>query len=384
MSNSAFQPVLLGGIKVRNPIVRSATMEGRFDENHRVSESFLKLYKDLASSGVGVIVAGMLGATPLDHGLKQMINVYTSEGREDLKKLVDVVHAEGGAIVGQISAVGSQIPASNIREGVEIISPSGVKESMLKTESRELTLEEIQRIINDFAQAARNVKEAGADGVQLQCSHGYLLSHFLSPYYNKRTDEYGGSLENRVRIILEIIEKIREAVGPVYPLWVKLNCQDFMDSGNFTFEEAKEVAKMLERAGVNAIEISGGSVSARFNEGVIRLTTRRQANAYFLQYAKEIAEMLHIPVGVVGGFRTPAAIQETLDNTKLQFVSLCRPFIRENNLMKRWLSGDTSNAYCVSCNRCLQYSEQGVYCIFDPARPMSSVPAKVINRRATR
>lgn len=380
MSNSIFQPALIGGIKARNPIVRSATMEGRFDGNHRIADNFISLYRDLASSGVGIIVTGMLEVTPLDHGLDAMMHLYKKEGQDDLKKLVDVVHGEGGKIVVQISAVGSQIPKKYIHEGVRIVSPSGVQESLLKTQSCELTKEEIAQIINDFAKSVKAVKDSGADGAQIQCSHGYLLSHFLSPYYNKRSDEYGGSLENRVRIILEIITKARELVGTVYPIWVKINCQDFMDSGNFTFEEAKKVMPMLERVGVNAIEISGGSVSARFGEGVIRMVTRRQAPTYFLEYAKELAKLANVSVGVVGGFRSIHDIEQTLNETDLEFVAMSRPFIRENKLMSRWLNGDTADAHCISCNRCLQYSDKGVYCIFDPGRPIKNT-GKVINRR---
>lgn len=380
MGSTIFQPILLGGIKARNPIVRSATMEGRFNPDGRISDRFLALYRDLASSGVGVLVTGMVEVSPLDHGLDAMIRIYKEEGREDLKKLVDVVHENDGKIVVQVSAVGSQIPKKYIREGVGIISPSGVQESLLKTESRELTKEEIKQIINDFAKAIKYAKDAGADGVQLQGAHGYLLSHFLSPYYNKRTDEYGGSLENRVRIILEIVAKARELVGPVYPIWIKINCQDFMDSGNFTFDEAKKVFPMLELGGINAIEVSGGNVSTRFNEGAIRMVTRRQTPAYFLEYAKELAKLVNITVGVVGGFRSIKDIENALSNPGIDFVAMCRPFIRENNLMKRWLSGSTENAYCVSCNRCLQYSGKGMFCIFDPARPIQNT-GTVINRR---
>ncbi|MGX8709924.1 MAG: NADH:flavin oxidoreductase [bacterium] len=211
-----------------------------------------------------------------------------------------------------------------------------------------------------FVRGAVRAKKAGFDGVQLHVAHGYLLSRFLTPYYNRRTDEYGGSTKNRARVVLEICRDVREAVGPDYPVLVKINCDDFMEQG-FAFEECKQVCKWLQEVGLSAVEISGGTRLSRPNEGTIRKVTP-DTESYFKQYAAEIAEVLDIPVISVGGHRDISKLTDIVNQTKIQYISLCRPFIREPDLINRWVSGDTTPAKCISCTKCFGAQTQ---CIFN-------------------
>ena len=159
-------------------------------------------------------------------------------------------------------------------------------------ESQALTVDQIHELTDAVAKAAARAKKAGFDGVQFHGAHGYLASKFLSPHFNTRTDAYGGSLENRARFLLECIAAMRQAVGADYPIWVKLNCADFMKDGSLTFEESKQVMAWLADQGVNAIEVSGGNTSSLPRKGPIRAIRRTKEPMYFKAYAAEAAALL--------------------------------------------------------------------------------------------
>ena len=211
--------------------------------------------------------------------------------------------------------------------------------------------EDIRFLQHAFADAALRAKRAGFDGVQIHAAHGYVLSKFLNPYYNRRSDEYGGTIENRARMLLETYAAIRAKVGPEYPVLVKINCSDFMDQG-MTFAESRYVCKRLVELGISAIEVSGGSFSSRPNEGPVRIIKKEQG-PYFKQYAVEIAHEVDVPVILVGGNRDFRSMEEILNQTEIEYFSLSRPLICESDLINRWQSGDMKPARCISCNKCL-------------------------------
>jgi len=211
-----------------------------------------------------------------------------------------------------------------------------------------------------FADAAFRAKQAGFDGVQMHAAHGYLLSKFLTPYYNRREDEYGGSIENRARMVLETYKVIREKVGPVYPILVKINSEDYMEQG-MTFAECKYVCRELDKIGINAIEVSGGSSSSRPNEGSARKISVEQ-EAYYKVYAAEIASEISTPIICVGGHRDFAALSAIINETSIEYIALCRPLIYESDLINRWKSGNRERAKCISCNKC--FRRDGTRCVF--------------------
>lgn len=354
----------IGGLEVANKIVRSATFEGMADEKGEPTPQFLECLGELATGGVGVIITGMMSASTIEPYQHKQIRADRDRFIPALKKIADYVHERNGCVIGQIVIMGSQVSKpEGVSDRRKIISPSGIEELKTKELSVAMTKEEIEQSIRDYAAAAVRIKEAGFDGVQVHGAHGYLASKFLTPYYNTRTDEYGGSLENRARFLVSSMKAIREAVGPTYPVWVKLNCADFMAEPCLTLEESKQVAKWLEEVGVNVIEVSGGNISSIPRQGVIRPIRRTKEPQYFFSYAKEIAEGLSIPVGVVGGSRSLEAMEEGIRGSKLAFVSLSRPLIKEPDLVKRWTQGDTSDATCISCSRC--FNPEGISCVLN-------------------
>lgn len=354
----------IGRLEVANKFVRSATFEGMADDQGQPTQQFLDCLGDLADGGVGVIITGMMSASTIEPYQHKQIRADRDRFIPSLTRIAEYVHKKNGCIIGQLVIMGSQVSKpEGVSERRKIISPSGIEELKTKEVSAAMTIEEIKQSVQDYADAARRVKEAGFDGVQVHGAHGYLASKFLTPYYNRRTDEYGGSLENRARFLLESMRAIREAVGPDYPVWVKLNSADFMEEECFTFEECKIVAKWLEEAGVDVIEMSGGNISSIPRQGVIRPIRRTKEPQYFFAYAKEIADELSIPVGVVGGCRSIDTLEESVAGTKIAFVSLSRPLIKEPDLIRRWKEGDRSDATCISCSRC--FNPEGIFCVLN-------------------
>lgn len=358
-----FDSTRIGGIDVSCRVIRSATFEGMADTDGHPTEQLFDQYGALAEGGTGLIITGMIASSSMEPHQPFQIRLDRDSDRAPLKKLTDFVHTKGGKVMAQIVIMGSSIlwPEGD----GHIISPSGVPELTVgQKESQSLTIAEIQQLIADSAAAARRARQAGFDGVQFHGAHGYLASKFLTPYYNRRTDKFGGTLENRARFLLEAIKAIRQAVGADYPVWVKFNCADFMKEPGLTFEESKQVMAWLAQAGVNAIEVSGGNTSSIPRQGVIRPIRRTKEPMYFSKYAAEAAQLLpDIDIGVVGGFRTVEQIETCLRDTKIAFISLCRPLLRQPDLLKLWKDGSTEPALCISCSRC--FGDKDADCIFN-------------------
>ena len=358
----------IGGIDVRCRLVRSATFEG-MGEHGMPTEKLAEMYETLADGGVGLIITGMMATNKMEPYQHCQIRIDDDSCIAPLAKVVDRVHQHGGKIIAQLVVMGSALLLPEVPEGEErfIFSPSGVTEKVGKwsQESQALTKDQIHELTAAAASAAARAKAAGFDGVQFHGAHGYLASKFLSPHFNTRTDEYGGSLENRARFLLECIGAMRQAVGTAYPIWVKLNCADFMKDGSLTFDESKQVMAWLADAGVQAIEVSGGNTSSLPRKGPIRAIRRTKEPMYFKAYAAEAAAMLKgkVDIGVVGGFRSAADIEDTLKSTDIAFVSMSRPFLRQPDLPNRWKGGDTEPALCISCSRC--FGAEDVDCIFN-------------------
>jgi 2,4-dienoyl-CoA reductase-like NADH-dependent reductase (Old Yellow Enzyme family) len=229
-----------------------------------------------------------------------------------------------------------------------------------------MTTDDIHRVVTAFGQAARRAKKAGFDGVQIHAAHGYLLSQFLSPAINQRTDEYGGSVENRVRIVLEVLRTIRQVVGRNYPILIKINSEDFLNNG-LTVEDFLEAGAMLENAGVDAIEVSGGTFfSGRLIPSRKEITFDRD-QAYFRKASRSLKKMSKVPVILVGGIRSYLLAERLVDEGVMDYIAMCRPFIREPMLIARWQSGDLRKATCISCNGCFgpARSGRGILCVQD-------------------
>ena len=355
---SLFDETQLSGIKLKNRFVRSATYDGFADERGHMTEELFHVYVNLAKGGVGTIITGMAYISDLEGPLTGQMGIYDNSFIEEFKKLTDMVHRYDAKIVLQIACLGSQ---SSKADGTIVWGPSAVEDLFYKTAPKEMTVKDILFVQKAFAESSLRAKKAGFDGVQLHMAHGYLLSKFLTPYYNRRNDQYGGGIENRARMSFDTYEAIRDKVGSDYPVLIKINSEDFMDHG-MDFTECKYVCRKLDQLGVSAIEISGGSPSSRSNEGAARTVSVEQ-ESYFKTYAAEIAKDVTIPVILVGGNRNFNRLVEIINQTSIEYVSLCRPLICESSLISRWQDGDLEPSKCISCNKC--FRRGGTRCVFN-------------------
>lgn len=353
---SLFDKTELAGMKLKNRFIRSATYDGVADEKGHMTKKLYDIYEDLAKGGVGTIITGLTFVSDLETAYPGQTGIYDDTFINEYQNLTEMVHQYNANIIMQLVWNGSQT-AVDANSGKTVWGPSAVEDVAYKNTPQEMTKEQIIFVQKAFADAADRAKKAGFDGVQIHAAHGYLLSKFWTPYYNRRTDEYGGDIENRARMVLETYKAIRAEVGPDYPVLIKINSEDFIEEG-MTFSDCKYVCSKLADLGIDAIEISGGCGSSRPNEGFSR---NSEQESYFKKYAAEIAQEIKIPVILVGGNREVKGMTEIINNTAIDYVSLCRPLICESNLINRW-EKDTASAKCISCNKC--FSRSGTVCIF--------------------
>lgn len=354
-----FDATKLADMPVKNRLIRSATYEGMADQQGHLTNELFQLYEDLAKGEAGIIITSLAAVSSREKWIPWQLGIDNDTFIEEHKRLTDKVHAYGAKIIMQLAAIGAQTIASNNPER-PMWGPSAVEDIGYGNMPLALEKQDILAFEKDFAEAALRAKQAGFDGVQLHAAHGYLLSKFLTPYYNRRDDQYGGSIENRSRFLVEIFQRIREQVGNEYPILIKINAEDFMENG-MTFEECKYVCQTLKALGLSAVELSGGSRSSRKGEGYSRPDPR--VHSYFFTYADELQREAAVPVIAVGGNRDFNEATKLLNESDIDFFSFARPLIRERNLFSRWKSGDTAPAMCVSCNRCSMFGNN--HCIFN-------------------
>jgi 2,4-dienoyl-CoA reductase-like NADH-dependent reductase (Old Yellow Enzyme family) len=362
-----FEETDINGMTIRNRILRSATWEGMCEHDGRPTERLIKCYIDLVKGGVGLIITGY-AFVRLDgkHNSGQM-GIHTDDFADDYKKMTNAVHEAGGKIAVQLVHAGGQ--ANTAIAGRQPLAPSAIKVAQFPEVPGELTKDEISKIITAFGEAARRAKAWGFDAVQLHGAHGFLINEFLSPLTNRRTDEYGGSIENRGRFVLEVYRKVRKTVGDDYPVLIKLNAADHTDGG-LEIDDACFTAKKLAEEGINAIEVSAGT-SASGEKSPVRTKINKSENeAYNLKLACRIKEAASCPVIVVGGFRSYRVAEKAISKYGMDYNSMARPLIREPGLVNRWLLGDRKRATCISCNKCFipGREEGGIYCVIEKRR----------------
>ena len=357
-----FDETSIGTLTLANRFVRSATWEGMAGEDGAPSQKFVYLMVRLAEGGVGLIITGHAYVSPEGRAGPWQLGIHRDDFIPDLQELTNAVHDAGGKIVIQIAHAGCH--ANSELSGEEAIGPS-VREGEKGPLCREISTEEIQRVVQSFGEAARRAFQAGFDGVQIHAAHGYLLSQFLSPFYNKRSDRYGGSLENRMRIVLDVFQKIREEAGLQFPILIKLNSEDFVEGG-LTMDEMLQAAALLEKAGINAMELSGGTMYSGKNVAVRRGKLKnKEDEVYYLEAAKRYKANIEVPLMLVGGIRSFDVAENLVNENIADYISLARPLIREPDLINRWKSGDTSRATCQSDNLCFKpgMRGEGIYCV---------------------
>jgi 2,4-dienoyl-CoA reductase-like NADH-dependent reductase (Old Yellow Enzyme family) len=319
-----------------------------------MTQEVLEHYRALAAGGVGMIISGGLPVTPKGLFRRPLKEEVTCRDVriQGISEMPKVVHA-----VGNRCKIVAQLENGFLEKG-----PSDVPSPFRGKRTAPLAVEEIGTIVRCFVDAICWVKEEGFDGVQLHAAHGAVLSRFLSSHTNRRKDAYGGSTQKRCRIVREIVSRARSKVGD-FPMLIKMNGTDYVEGGT-DIDTFPELAREIERAGVDAIEVSGGMwdclvrpehelgfrpVPAPESHTCIKIPDKQ---SYFLSFAESVA--LDIPVILVGGNRDVERLEAILSRERVDFISLCRPLIREPDLPNRWLHGRGSpEADCVSCNSCL-------------------------------
>jgi 2,4-dienoyl-CoA reductase-like NADH-dependent reductase (Old Yellow Enzyme family) len=328
------------GQVLKNRLAKSAMSEALGTTDNHVTEELVQLYRCWADGGIGLLITGNVMVDRAALGEPNNVALEDDSDMPLLKRWAEAGKRQGTQIWVQLNHPGRQAPKGL---NAETVSPSAVPFNAALQgffgPPRSLQGDEIEAIIQRFARSAALVKEAGFSGVQIHGAHGYLVSQFLSPLTNQRTDQWGGSEENRRRFVLEVYRGMRAAVGPDFPIGIKLNSADFQ-RGGFTEDESLAVITALQDAGIDMIELSGGTYEAPAMSDQKRHSERTLGReAYFLEFAEKIRAQVQVPLMVTGGFRTLAGMAAALEGGALDLVGMARGLAIEPDLPRRLLAG---------------------------------------------
>lgn len=365
MLDTLFSPKKIGNVEIPNRLIRSATFTNMASPDGTPSDLSIEFYSALAKGGTGLIITGMTSIDQVGRFSKGQLCLFNDAQIAGHKKMTDAIHEYSGVrIAPQLNHAGR----TGMNPKVQAIAPSPSPNPFTRKMAKEATTEDLKDVVKSFGSAARRAYESGYDMIQLHGGHGFLLSNFLSPHLNKRTDEYGGDIENRSRIIVEVYNEIRDQVGKDYPVLIKLNIDDYWEGG-LNFEDGKSVVKILIDTGLDAIEPTGGGPDTMMNPKgpsypTAKISSPEEEN-FFLPKVKELKPLMkETPLIIMGGIRNPEFAEKLLTDGTGDFIALSRPLIYEPDLPNRWKSGDPSPALCVSCNKCATTSMSGqMHCV---------------------
>lgn len=350
----AFPVTLPNGITLANRLVKAAMSEGIADSANDVTPRLLTLYRRWSASGAGMLLTGNVAVDRFH--LERPGNVVL-DAKSDLRAMR--AYAQAGTEAGnhlwmQISHTGRQVDG---KINAEPLAPSAVEIDVIRgagfnfARPRAMNESEILFAISQFATTAKLARETGFTGVQIHAAHGYLPSQFLSPISNRRTDDWGGSLANRSRFLIETIAAVRREVGADFPISIKLNSSDFQ-KGGFTHADCIELVGWLNTTSLDMLELSGGSLeqpkqvgASLKDEGAdARASSTIAREAYFIDYAAKIRAVAKMPVMVTGGFRSVTVMNDAITRGDTDLIGIGRPMLADPELPKRILSGETMTA----------------------------------------
>lgn len=382
-----FSPIAIGKLTLPGRLIKTATAETRADDRGFVTRELIDFYLPMAKAGTPLIITGNIYVSADGKSAPRQPGADDEDKIPGLTQLVAAVHLHGSRIFAQLNHCGRQV-VPRFAGLDEAVSASGCTELVTGTRPRPLTIDEIQRIVGQYADAAERCQDAGFDGVQIHAANGYLMSQFLTPYTNRRTDAYGGSAEKRMQLLREVVRAIRMRVEPGFPLIVKMNGSDYLPlRPGLKTPELVAIATILEGEGVDAIEVSVGHYESGFPmvrgtfgrclrnmvQGSMRELpfVRRwgfrllwplmavafnlfwpRREGFNLRYTEAFKARLSIPVICVGGFLTRQAMQSALEQGKCDIVSAGRAFIADPYLY-RHLRYNEPGPRCVDCNACV-------------------------------
>ncbi|MFW5875465.1 MAG: NADH:flavin oxidoreductase [Myxococcota bacterium] len=383
-----FEPARLGPLELRNRVLKAATFEGMCP-NGSPSEALIAFHTDIARGGTALTTVAYCSVSPegrtYDHQMWMRPEIVPT-----LRRLTDAVHREGAAAALQLGHSG--LFASRTVAGARPLAPSRAFNTYGMSLARPMGATDLERVASQFERAAALAVEAGFDAVELHLGHGYLLSQFLSPSTNRRRDEHGGSLDNRLRFPLEVLRRVRDALGPGRALLAKTNLQDGF-RGGLELDDAIAIARQVEHEGADALVPSGGSVSrtplymlrgdvplgdmVRVQDSAWRkvglalfgrLFVQRYpyADTFFFDDARRVVEAVNVPVVLIGGVRSVDHIEGALASG-FGFVALGRPLIHDASLVRKMERGEIRVSGCIPCNRCIaEMDGGGVRCVLAP------------------
>jgi 2,4-dienoyl-CoA reductase-like NADH-dependent reductase (Old Yellow Enzyme family) len=380
-----FAPARLGPIALRNRIVKAATFEGRTPKRV-VTPELIEFHRRFAAGGVGMTTVAYCAVTRAGSTDGHQIVLDGSDVGTGLRALTDAVHGEGAAIAAQIGHAG---PVANpMGTKSPALSPSRVFSPLGMRRTQAVTVSEIATIVEQYAHGARVLRDAGFDAIEVHIGHGYLLSAFLSPKLNKRSDEFGGSLENRARFALDVVRTVRAAAGRDIAVTAKINMTDGV-RGGFWLNESIEFARMLEAQGeLDALTLTGGSSfenpmylfrgeapvaeMAEMFPGVMKAGIKLVGGtffkeypfeeAYFRPYARQFRDALSMPLVMLGGINRLDTVSRALDDG-FAFVQMGRALLREPELLLEMQKDPTRESLCIHCNKCMPTIYTGTRCV---------------------
>jgi len=359
---AVFDPVSVGKLNLPNRFVRSATWEGLAGEDGACTGALTDLMVRLAEGRVGLIISSHAYVSPEGQAGPWQLGLHNDDLLPGYRDMNTKVHAAGGTVVAQLAHAGC-LAASHL-SGRQPVGPSGLDLGEGKT-CRGLEVEDIQKLVWSFAVAAVRAKRTGFDGVQIHAAHGYLLSQFLSPAFNTRQDDYGGDVQGRARIVLEILRAIKREAGTEYPVLIKINAQDFL-TGGLSVEDMLVVCKLLADEGLDGVEMSGGTPrSGKYIPSRKDPIKGPEDEVYYAEEAKRFKREIGLPLILVGGIRSIEVAEGLVADGDADLIAMARPLIREPDLIKRWQAGDRSPAACKSDNQCFKpiLNGEGIYCL---------------------
>ena len=397
MTASLTRPLRIGALNVDGRLFKSATGETRATDDGFVTDELLEFYEPIAIGGTPLIITGNAYISPAAKGVVRELGVDADDKIAGLSELAECIHAHGSKIFGQINHCGRQAAKHD-----DPVSASGVREPATGCRPRPLRSDEIPRVVADYAAAAERLQRAGFDGVQIHMAHGYLISQFLTPHTNRRSDAYGGSFENRARFGREVLAAVRGRVGPEWPVIAKLNGHDKLSlRDGLSTEELVRVARALEDDGLDGVEISAAHYESgmftsrgRFGEmfkglskGVLKELPRsrqrvfaamrplltaygnivwRYEEGFNLAFARKFTQQLSIPVVSVGGWQHRAAMEDAIASGGCDAVSAARAFIADPLFFRHAIDQGAPTPPCSFCNACIAYTGEAALNCFDP------------------
>lgn len=355
-----FTPINIGPITIKNRFMMAPMENGLAAPGGFVNDKIIKFFEERAKNEVGIILTGSVGVSPEGRGLPTQLSIYDDQFISGLKELTDAVHQAGSLIGAQIYHAGRQ--ASEAITGIQPIAPSAVPCVIVGNDPREMTVEEIDEMREKFVQGAKRCVEAGFDMIEVHFAHGYLLHSFLSPHSNKRTDEFGGCLENRMRFPMEVLKEIAEVCKDKAAVTIRISADEYLEDG-LKFDEVMTVCQHAVEAGAQAISLTAGSYDS------VEYTIQPMFidQGFLVPFSSKLKEIVNVPVIVAGRLNSAELIEKIMDNNDADMIAIGRGLISDEEMIVKLKNKHYDDIrYCVACNQgCIDnvFQGKGITCL---------------------